>query len=116
MAWPSLRSGWWLTLVLGVSLPLFRSIKLKWLETTSHHVAKYSYGIYLIHPFCIVIGLELLHPFSLAVRLAGFLISLVSIVVSAYHWLEKPMIDLGARLANRFLAARTTVDAAEVAL
>lgn len=101
LARPGLRNGWWLTLALGLILPLFRPIRAKWLVNTSHEIAKYSYGIYLIHPFCIVIGFELLPRSSLALRLTGVLVSLAALVIPTYHFVEKPMIDLGARIATR---------------
>jgi peptidoglycan/LPS O-acetylase OafA/YrhL len=101
MMQPSWRNGWWLTLALGLALPLFRPLRAKWLVQASHYVARYSYGIYLAHPFCIVIGLNLLHRFNLAIRIGAIFGSLALIVIPAYHLLEKPMIDLGARIAAR---------------
>ena len=101
MVRPSWRNGWWLTLILGLALPFFRPLRAKWLVQASHHTAKYSYGIYLVHPFSIVIGLNLLHGFNLAIRLGAIFASLALIVIPAYHLLEKPMIDLGARIAAR---------------
>lgn len=98
---PSMRSGWWVTLALGVTLPLFRPLQSKWVAIGSHHVAKYSYGIYLVHPFSILIAVNLLHGYNPAIRIAAFFLSLALIVVPAYHLLEKPMIDLGASIAAR---------------
>jgi peptidoglycan/LPS O-acetylase OafA/YrhL len=101
MPWPSWRNGWWLTLTLGLTLPFFRPLRAKWLVSASHHIAKYSYGIYLIHPFCIAFGINLLHEYNLSVRIAAIIVTMALIVIPAYHFLEKPMIDLGARLAAR---------------
>lgn len=98
---PSLRNGWWLALVIGLALPLFRSLRNRWVAIPSHHLAKYSYGIYLVHPFCITIGVNLLHGYNLAIRIGAILVPMALIVVPAYHLLEKPMIDLGARVAAR---------------
>jgi peptidoglycan/LPS O-acetylase OafA/YrhL len=96
--WPN---GWALTLVLGVTLPVFRQIRAKWLVRSSHQVAKYSYGIYLAHPFCITFALALLHRYNLAIRIGGILFSLAIVVVVLYHAIEKPFIDFGSRLAAR---------------
>jgi peptidoglycan/LPS O-acetylase OafA/YrhL len=96
---PSWRNGWWLTLLLGITIPLFRPIRMRWLAASSHHLAKYSYGIYLIHPFCITIGINVLHNYNLVVRISAIVLSMVVIVVPTYHFLEKPMINLGARFA-----------------
>jgi len=104
MARPSWRNGWWLTIALGVSLPFFRSLRSRWIAEGSKHIARYSYGIYLAHPFCIVIGVNLMQHYNIALRMAAILVSLAVIVVPAYHYLEKPMIDFGARLGDRIEA------------
>jgi len=103
---PTMQSGWWLTLVLGMALPFFRSIRAGWLVACSHHLAKYSYAIYLVHPFCIAFGFVALQRYDLAIRIAGLILLMAAIVVPAYHFLEKPMIDLGARLGGRAMRVR----------
>jgi peptidoglycan/LPS O-acetylase OafA/YrhL len=101
MGRPSWRAGWLLTLILGLLLPTFRQIRSKWLIRASHNIAKYSYGIYLVHPFSIVIGVNLMEGYNPAWRVSALLLSLAVIVVPVYHFMERPMIDLGARLAAR---------------
>jgi peptidoglycan/LPS O-acetylase OafA/YrhL len=101
MLHPSWRLGWALTLILGVALPFFRQIRAKWLIRAGHEVAKYSYGIYLAHSFCIVIGVNKLQGYNLAIRLAAILLPLALIVVVFYHLLEKPLMDFGARWARK---------------
>lgn len=102
MRWPS---GWrkadFLCLALGLALPNFRQISSKWLMRASHELATYSYSIYLAHPFSIILGVYLFPHRSVVLQLTVILISLVVFSVSAYHLLEKPMIRLGARLAQR---------------
>ncbi|HUB28043.1 MAG TPA: acyltransferase [Terracidiphilus sp.] len=100
MAHPSFRNGWFLTLITGLALPFFRPLRTKWIASISHQIAKYSYGIYLIHPFSIALGINYLHNYNLAFRIIVVISSLVALVVPAYHLLEKPMIDFGARLAK----------------
>jgi peptidoglycan/LPS O-acetylase OafA/YrhL len=108
MAAPSWRHGWWLTLVLGVALPIFRPLRTRWLASAFHHLAKYSYGIYLVHPLAIAFGINFLQGHNLFLRLAAVVIAMALIVIPAYHFLEKPMIDLGSRLAAR--AAQPNVE------
>lgn len=95
---PSWRNSWLLTLVLGTTLPLFRQIEAKWLVRTCHHVAKYSYGIYLVHPLSVTIGVYVLRDFNIVLRIAAILVSLALMAILAYYFLEKPMIDLGGKL------------------
>jgi peptidoglycan/LPS O-acetylase OafA/YrhL len=98
---PGWRQGSWLCLVLGLSLPSFRQMTSRWLIRASHEVAKYSYSVYLAHPFALVFGIYLMPHRPLALQLSIALISLIVLSVSSYHLLEKPMIQLGARFAQR---------------
>jgi peptidoglycan/LPS O-acetylase OafA/YrhL len=66
----------------------------------SRQIAKYSYGVYLTHPFALVIGWYLLRGFSLPMRVLGEMVPLIVLPVLAYHGLEHPMIRLGSRLAD----------------
>jgi peptidoglycan/LPS O-acetylase OafA/YrhL len=93
--------GWMACLLLGLGLPLFHQIRAPWLIAASHTIAKYSYGVYLMHPFALVIGLYLLRGHSLGVRLLAGAVPLVVLPVLAYHFIEYPMIRVGARLATR---------------
>jgi peptidoglycan/LPS O-acetylase OafA/YrhL len=101
MARPSRRIGWWFTLILGITLPLFRPRRVPRLVQVCHHTAQYSYGIYLVRSFAITIGLNLLHKFNSDIQVAAIFASLALIVIPVYQLLEKPMIDLGARVAAR---------------
>jgi peptidoglycan/LPS O-acetylase OafA/YrhL len=67
----------------------------------SRLIARYSYGVYLTHPFAIVIGLYLLRGRSVPVRVLGEVVPLLVLPVVAYHLLEHPMIRLGSRLAAK---------------
>jgi len=97
----SQRYSWVLCLVLGLSLPLFHDVKFGWLNRASHHIAKYSYGIYLTHLTAIAVGLYYLRNHSVALRVAGYLVALIVLPVLLYHLVEEPMIRLGSRLAKR---------------
>lgn len=100
LSFPSMRGGWLFTLVLGLALPFVMPFRAKWIVSASRQVARYSYGIYLAHPFCVLVGLKLLHQYNLAIRLAGIFFPLAAIVIPAYHFFEKPMTDIGVQLAD----------------
>jgi peptidoglycan/LPS O-acetylase OafA/YrhL len=80
-------------------LPLFRQIRANWLVASSRVIAKYSYGIYLMHSFAIVLGLNILRDHSLGLRLLVEAVSLVVLTGLGYHLLEHPLIRIGAKLA-----------------
>jgi peptidoglycan/LPS O-acetylase OafA/YrhL len=98
---PNFHSGWFACLFVGLGLPMFRQMQTEWVIVPSRIIAKYSYGVYLTHPFALVIGLYLLRDHSLGLRLLAMAVSLVVLPVVAYHLLEHPLIRVGARLARR---------------
>lgn len=91
--------AWFFCLVIGLALPLFQQFTAKPVLQVSRQIAKYSYGVYLTHPFAIAIGLLLLRSHSLPVRFLGEAVPLLVLPVLAYHLLENPMIRIGSRLA-----------------
>jgi peptidoglycan/LPS O-acetylase OafA/YrhL len=98
---PGWRQGDWLCLAVGLGLPSFCQITSRWLIRASHEVATYSYSIYLMHPFALVLGIYLMPHRPLPLQLAVFAVSLTVLSIAAYHMVEKPMIQRGAQLAQR---------------
>ncbi len=101
---PSIHYGWALALLVGLLLPFCYQIRGVWAIRSSHAIAKYSYGVYLTHPFALVLGFPCLpgRPFALQLSIALLVTTAGS--VAAYHAIEKPLIDLGAALAARLEA------------
>jgi peptidoglycan/LPS O-acetylase OafA/YrhL len=98
---PNFHSAWFACLFVGLGLPMFRQMQTEWVIVPSRLIAKYSYGVYLTHPFALVIGLYLLRGHSLGLRLLAMAVPLVVLPIVAYHLLEHPMIRIGSRLARR---------------
>lgn len=98
-----------LDLVFGnrVWLPLFSEMSNRWLRKACHYVARYSYGVYLVHFSCIWFAFVELSKMSLAFRWAVFAAVTVVVPVALYHLVESPMIDLGRRLARPAMVRRT---------
>ena len=114
------RADWFACLALGLVLPSIRQFTWKLPERASHQIATYSYGIYLCHPFSIVIAMYLLPAKPLTVQLAILLSTLAIFAVLAYHLIESPMIRFGAKLAatlaeERGLPSRQTLENLEPA-
>ena len=95
------HKGWWFCLLVGLGLPMFRQMTSEMVLAPSRVIARYSYGIYLTHPFAIVIGMYLLAGHSLAMRLGAEAVALVVFPLLAYHLLERPLIRVGSRLAAK---------------
>jgi len=81
---------------------LFDEIKTKWLRTLSNRVATYSYGIYLSHQFCIWFVDDPLSTFAWWIKIPVLTALLIAVPVFLYHAVEKPMIRIGVRLADRW--------------
>jgi peptidoglycan/LPS O-acetylase OafA/YrhL len=98
--------GWLACLALGVAAPFFAQISARWLTVPSYFIAKYSYGIYLTHFFCIWLAFDRLHhvlPRMVRVSLFAAMVTLLPILF--YHFLEQPMTLLGKRVAKGFEGA-----------
>lgn len=100
MSFPSLKWSWVFSLALGLGLPSFKQMTGKVVKRVSHEVAKYSYGIYLAHPFGIWIGFFLLRQASLPIKILVELACSITFAIASYHLIEKPMIRLGSRIAT----------------
>ena len=74
---PGWRRADFVCLAVGLGLPFFHQIKLRWMKQISHIVAKYSYGIYLFHPFSILIALKYLKGWPVSLQLAALSVSLL---------------------------------------
>ncbi|MBC8090144.1 MAG: acyltransferase [Phycisphaerae bacterium] len=89
---------WGYCLLLGLLIPLVSDAGPSALTRVAHTLAKYSYGIYLLHPLAIRFGFGTFRDQPMIIR------SLVSFAVlgvacfAAYHLVEKPGINFGQRL------------------
>ena len=61
-------------LVLGLAIPLFEEVRCGWLSCLAHLIAKYSYGIYLLHVPCLALVFLHLSPFPLPLKIGVFLV------------------------------------------
>jgi peptidoglycan/LPS O-acetylase OafA/YrhL len=104
---------WATCLFLGLAVPFFSRISASWLVVPSHFIAKYSYGIYLTHFFCIWLAFERLGKLPGLVKIPVFVALAVGLPVLFYHLLEEPMIRVGKRVAKTY--ARATRSPATVA-
>jgi peptidoglycan/LPS O-acetylase OafA/YrhL len=104
--------GWVACWILGAIIPQFREMKLRWLRSASHYVAKYSYGIYLGQVPALWIGFTVWPQTHSALRWVVSIVLLAGIAVAGYHAIEYPGILLGKRVAGRFESTRSPVTAA----
>jgi len=87
------------TLCLGLALPYVRTCRVAAVNLTCGWVAKYSYGIYLLHFPAIWLAFVRLGRFPRVVQAVAFLTVTLGGSVLAYHALEHPMILIGNKAA-----------------
>jgi peptidoglycan/LPS O-acetylase OafA/YrhL len=104
VALPVTSMGWVLCLLLGMAIPRFYEIRTNWLRVVSNRIATYSYGVYLSHQFCIWFVDDPLSSFSAWVKIPVLALLLIGVPIVLYHSVEKPMIRVGAALAEKWSA------------
>jgi peptidoglycan/LPS O-acetylase OafA/YrhL len=97
---PSTPHSWLLCLSVGVTLPFFPEMRSRWLRKICQMVARYSYGVYLVHFTCIWLAFVELGKLPIGLRWVAFLTTTAGISVILYHTVEAPMIAVGHRFVN----------------
>jgi len=97
--------GWWPCLFLGFAIPVVREMRASWLTSAAHEIAKYSYGIYLVHVPILWVWLRVIPGLATPVRWMGVAISIVVVPVVLYRTIEAPMLRYGSSLEHRLVRA-----------
>ncbi|MEP6731605.1 MAG: acyltransferase [bacterium] len=94
-------TGWIANLVVGLLIPNVHEMADGVFTRLSATIAKYSYGVYLLHVPALAIGFGLgrRRPFGLQWIL--FAVAAIALPYLAYHFIEAPGIALGRRLIQR---------------
>ncbi len=97
-------SNRWIPLAAGtlfaLSLPRFREVQATVIRRSSAVIARYSYGIYLAHVPILWLVMDHFPGAPASLRIALFVILLPLSAYSLYHVIERPMIDLGAKVSG----------------
>jgi len=88
-----------ISLCLGLALPHIQECELGALNRICGWVAKYSFGIYLLHDPAIWLGFVRCAHLPVVVRATVFLLTTFGGSVILYHAIEYPMIKLGNKVA-----------------
>jgi len=92
--------------LLGFAIPHFREMENGVVRAVAHQVAKYSYGVYLLHFPLLEVCFVHLKRLGVVGQSALFFALLAMLAVAAYHWIEKPMIDVGHKVSRRIVRER----------
>ena len=113
--WHKMHRAWGLSLLLGVLYANVEEMPSNWMHQIFHWIADRSYGIYLSHKVVFWIVLYRMEQFPLWVKLPALIAGSIGIPALLYTFLERPLIQVGSRLAKRYLessAIRKTYDPA----
>lgn len=93
--------SWLMCIGVGLAIPYFNDLRSRWLVEPSRQIARYSYGIYLVHQSWLTIAFIWLAAWPTVSRWLVFCIGLVVTTLAGYHLIEEPGIRLGRRIAAR---------------
>ncbi|QOL51743.1 acyltransferase family protein [Massilia litorea] len=99
--------SWLICLLLGMLIPRCGEIKSNLIRNVGSVIARYSYGIYLVHDPIRYFSFHYLKGISPFVQWSVFVVAVAGLSYFAYHFIEKPCIDLGRAAVNRFNFNRT---------
>jgi peptidoglycan/LPS O-acetylase OafA/YrhL len=91
-------NGWAGCLLVGVLVCYCAESTHLWLNRITHYVAKYSYGLYLGQIPVLWLAFVKLSYLPAPLRWLVFLVGITSVPIASYHFIEKPFMDLGAKL------------------
>jgi peptidoglycan/LPS O-acetylase OafA/YrhL len=89
-------------LSIGLLLPSIAEPSTRAIHVISATIAKYSYGIYLVHVPCIWLGFDVFGDRPIILQWLVFALSTGTVSALLYHAIERPFILLGARMARRW--------------
>lgn len=98
--------SWLICLGLGLLIPRCRELQSSSVATLGSVIARYSYGIYLVHDPLRYFSFHYLKGLSPFGSWAVFIGAVCGLSYLAYHLIEKPGIDLGRAVAHRFKVYR----------
>ena len=98
--------SWPICLLLGMLIPKCREIKLDWLRITGNVIARYSYGIYLLHVPIIYLSFHYIEGISPVASWTIFIAGVSGLSFFTYHVIEKPGTEVGRIIVERLSAYR----------
>lgn len=106
--------AWLACLAIGVAVPFMAETKSRAVRSASHWIAEHSYGVYLVHYFCIWVAFRA-NALPRLWQTVLFAIALVALASAAYRWVERPLNELGRKLSGQTAPAAKLALAAESA-
>jgi peptidoglycan/LPS O-acetylase OafA/YrhL len=90
-------------LALSLAIPVFEELQARWIVLPAQQIAKYSYGVYLLHVPAIVFVFSYLPGLPLALKIVASLALTAFLSFVSFHTIENPLILIGKRLTQPVL-------------
>jgi peptidoglycan/LPS O-acetylase OafA/YrhL len=101
-----IQTGWFICFGIGSGACLFRELSENFATRLARGIARYSYGVYLIHYFAMWVGFVVCSRLSLGLQITIFAATLASLPILLYHKVEAPLIAMGVKLSEKLKAPR----------
>lgn len=98
--------SWPICLLLGLIIPRCREVRPQWVRLSGSVIARYSYGIYLVHVPILYFAFHYLKGVPSLASWLIFFAGVGALSYLVYHCIEKPGIEFGRVLVQRLNAAR----------
>jgi peptidoglycan/LPS O-acetylase OafA/YrhL len=98
-----IETGWFICFTIGLGVSFFQEMRENPLTRLSKRIARYSYGIYLLHYFAIWFGFVFCRRLNVRLQVAIFGAVLVSLSPLLYHTVEAPLIAAGVKVSEKLM-------------
>ena len=95
------QTGWFICFGIGLGACFFRELPESFLTRLTRRVARYSYGIYLLHYFAMWLGFVVCKSLNVGVQTSIFIATLASLSIFFHHTVEAPLTAAGVKLSER---------------
>ena len=96
-----IQTGWFICFGIGLGACLFRELRKSFLTRLARTIARYSYGIYLLHYFAMWLGFVVCRSLNAGLQIAIFVATLATLSVILYHSVEAPFTAAGVKVSER---------------
>ena len=95
-----IQTGWFICFGIGLGACLFRELQDGFVARLARRIARYSYGVYLLHYFAIWFAFVVCGNLNIGLRITIFAATITSLPVLLYHTVESPLIAAGVEVSE----------------
>ena len=96
-----IQTGWFICFGIGLGACLFRELRKSFLTRLARTIARYSYGIYLLHYFAMWLGFVVCGSLNAGLQIAIFVATLATLSVILYYSVEACFTAAGVKVSER---------------